>query len=196
MILSNKQCSLILKQLYQDKVTQRQQILALRNCTLSLLMLDAGLRITELVELFIYDLIVEGMNQSRTAVGTLNIVRGIPTGRFPRSIPLTNRVRNFIEQMNQWWWTSNAGRSGSFAFYNQTASRHITTRQVQRIIGQASLDALGHSIRPNDLRRTCAAKLLQGMELKSVQNFLGYKTNQKSFFYSRKNNRETANARA
>lgn len=179
MILSYRDCDLLLQQIYRPpNVTKQQQKLIIRNCAMVVFMLDAGLRITELVDLIIDNLMVHEKPRE-----VLYITRGLPRGHAERAIPLVCRVRSLIETMNKWWWISDAEVPGYFAFYNRTPAKHITTRQVQRIINQAALDALGYPVKPNDLRRTCAARLLRKTNLRTVQKLLDYKVEQKSFFY-------------
>lgn len=178
MILSNKQCNALVKELYRGKNTERQQKCAVRNVAMAILMLEAGLRTTEVVNLVISDLSI-----ADKPVGTLNLVRGIPRGHKRRTILLSEKIRFCIEQMNELWWKPDTEKPGYFAFYNESPLKHITATQFRRIISKAGLDVLDYPIRPNLLRRTCAARLLQKTNRQTVQHLLDYKTDQDSFFY-------------
>lgn len=178
MILTGQQCRILLEGLYQDKVTNRQQRLAVRNVTMANFMLEAGLRTTEVVDLVMSDLI----NNAGKPAGTLHIVRGIPQGHKSRLIQLNERLRSCISMMDKFWWRPDSDKAGNFAFYDQSPLKHITATQLRRIINEASVCTLGYVIRPNTLRRTCAAKLLQKTDVKTVQQFLDYKTVQNSYF--------------
>lgn len=166
-----------MRELYQGKTTERQQKLAIRNVTMTSLMLYAGLRTVEVVDLLVSDLFVLDK-----PVGTLNLKRGIPGGHRPRAIPLNETIRNFIVLMNDFWWIPDSEKPGHFAFYDKSPIKHITATQFRRIINKAGLDALGHSVRPNSLRQTCAARLLRKTNRQTVQQVLDYKTDQDSFY--------------
>ena len=178
MILTNKQCRKLLKELYRGKATERQQRLAVRNVTMAYLMLEAGLRATEVVSLSVGDLLI-----ADKPTGVLNLVRGIPNGHCRRTIPLNEKLHFFVEQMNDLWWRPDSGRPGNFAFYNNSPLKHITATQFRRIINEAGINSLGFPVRPNILRRTCAARLLQKTDRQTVQRLLDYKADQDSFFY-------------
>lgn len=177
MILTNRQCKELIKGLYQDKVTDRQQRLAVRNVTMAIFMLEVGLRTVEVVNLAISDLFI-----ADRPLGLLNLVRGIPKGHRRRTIPLNERLFFLVRQMDELWWTPDAGQSGHFAFYNKSPQEHITAAQFRRIISKAGQNALGYSVRPNILRRTCAFRLLQSSGRQAMQDLLDYKTDQGSFY--------------
>ncbi|MBA7627349.1 hypothetical protein ES703_34811 [subsurface metagenome] len=145
---------------------------------MAIFMLDAGVRIGELVNLAICDLMV-----LYKPAATLNIVRGLSGGHFTRAIALSDRVRHCIGLMDDHWWRPDAGKPGNFAFYNQSAIKHIGARQFQRIVNNAALEALGYPVNPNALRQTCAARIIIRYGLAAAQKMLDYKTGQKSYFY-------------
>jgi len=178
MILSNKQCNALLKELYQNKSTEQQQKLAIRNVTMASLMLYAGLRAVEVVNLVQSDLLI-----ANKPLGVLNLTRGIPQGHRRRTIPLNKEVKFCIEQMNEFWWRPDTEKPGYFAFYDKSPLKYITATQFRRIINKAGLNALNYPVRPNLLRRTCAARLLQQTDRRTVQHLLDYKTDQDSFFH-------------
>ena len=148
MVLSTKESGKLLKQLYKNRVTHNQQKLSVRNLTMALLMLDSGLRISEVVHLIRSDLFI----QVKPAF-TLHVVRGHRKKCHDRFIPLTNRVRQLIESMDEFWWTPDADKPGNFAFYNRSALKHVTERQFRRIIKQSALEAFDYPITPNILRQ-------------------------------------------
>lgn len=177
-ILSNKECHLLLRQLYRDKVTANEQKIAIRNCAMLALMLDAGLRIGEVVNLLSRDLFALGK-----PVKTLCVYRGLPKGHTQRDIPLSEWICRLVELMDQYWWKSDRHNLGGYAFYKQSPVSHITARQFERIINQAALEVFGCAISPNILRQTCAVNLLQRTDLGEVHRLLDYRTDQRSFFY-------------
>ena len=178
MVLSNKQSNALLKELYQGKSTEYQQKLAIRNLTMTNLMLRAGLRTVEVVELLITDLLV-----ADKPLETLNLIRGIPQGRNARTVLLNENIRLGIGQMNEYWWKLDREKPGNFAFYDKSPLRHISVSQFRRIINKAGLNALGYPVKPNLLRRTCAVNLFQKTDRQTVRRCLDYKTDQDWFFY-------------
>ena len=177
MILTNKQSEKLLRELYQGKITERQQKLAVRNVTMAAFMLEIGLRTTEVVNLSVSDLLI-----ADRPVELLNLARGIPKGHCRRTIPLNDKFRYFVGLMNERWWKPDTGKPGHFAFYDKSPLKHITATQFRRIINKAGINVLGCSVRPNILRRTCAARLLQRTDRRTVQRLLDYKTDQDSFY--------------
>lgn len=148
MSLSTEQCKKLMEQLWKNKVTPNERKLGVRNLTMAWLMFDSYLRISEVVLLTVSDLFVQGK-----PAGTLQLVRGVKPNWYDVTFRFTETVRYFIGLMNEYWWTPDVDKAGHFAFYNQSAQKHITQRQFQRIIKQAGLEAFGHPIRPNVLRQ-------------------------------------------
>lgn len=148
MVLSTKTSGALLKQLCKKKATRYQQKLLVRNVTMALLMLDSNLPICEVVNLARNNLFTQGK-----PVVELHVVRGLRKKSRDRFVLLSKRERSFIEYMDEYWWTPDADKPGSFAFYNQSPIGHITKRQFQRIIKQAGLEAFSCSITPNFLRQ-------------------------------------------
>ncbi len=136
-------------QLWKNQATPSQKKLAIRNTTMALLMLDMGLRASEVLRLTVYELCFQGK-----PVDTLHVPRGYGQRSYERDVPLTDQVRSFVGLMSRYWWTPDGGKAGgNFAFYNRSSVRPISQRQFQRIVKQAGLEALGYPVRPHDLRR-------------------------------------------
>lgn len=148
MFVSTRNTDALLKQLCKKKATRYQQKLLVRNVTMALLMLDSNLPICEVVNLARNNLFTQGK-----PVVELHVVRGLRKKSRDRFVLLSKRERSYIELMDDYWWTPDADKPGSFAFYNRTPIRHITRRQFQRIIKQAGLEVFGCSITPNSLRQ-------------------------------------------
>ena len=184
MILTNKQCEKLLRELSQDEyeVTERQKRLAVRNVTMARLMLFAGLRTSEVVNLVRGDLMVTGSPVNRP-MEVLHIVRGVPKGHSSRKIRVGENLTFWFEMMDECWWKPDAEKPGYFAFYGVSPLKRITAKQFRRIVSKAAIDALGFSVKPNSLRRTCAARLLRETDRRTVQRLLGYKTDQDSFYF-------------
>ena len=148
MAISTKESRKLLRQLYKNTTTHNQRKLSIRNLTMALLMLDLGLRISEVVQLTVSDLFIQDKPRE-----ILHVVRGLQKKSHDRFIPLAGRVHCLIESMNEFWWIPDADKPGNFAFYNYSPLSHITKRQFQRIVKHVSIEAFGYSISPNILRK-------------------------------------------
>jgi len=150
--------------------TKRQFRLGLRNYTIALLMLDAGLRVGEAVKLLQSDLILAG-----EPMLNLRIRREIAKTRTVRIVPLSARLRDALKTMQGKWWSGENSHVSTVAFYNDKTCRPLTTRQVERIIEKAALQAFGRKVNPHVLRHTFASKLMRVAPDRVVQDLLGHK---------------------
>lgn len=150
--------------------TKRQKALSTRNYTMGLLMGDAGLRVGEVVRLLQSDLIFAG-----GPVFNLCIRREISKNKKERLIPVGERLTHALKAMQSGWWDRTNDSSRLFAFYNDKSYRPLTTRQVERIIGNASYKAFGRRVHPHILRHTFASCLARVTDIRTVQEILGHK---------------------
>jgi Site-specific recombinase XerD len=177
MILSNIECKLLLEYLYHNKVTDRQKKYAVRNLTMAVFMLEVGLRLAEVVNLVVSDLLI-----ADKPLGVLNVTRGLLPGHRRRTIPLNEKVKSCVVLMNEFWWKPDTEKPGNYAFYDVSPLKHITETQFRRIIKTSGEKSINYPVRPNLLRRTCAARLLEKTDHQTVENLLDYKTDQASFY--------------
>lgn len=153
----------------------------IRNYTIALLMLDAGLRVGEVCGLQIRDLIYNG-----EPVLALTIRPEISKSKVERTLPLSSRLQDAIRLMIAK--LPNAGVvPGQRPMFIRGISEEgdcdtakigyhpLTTRQVQRIIGNASLRAFGRKIHPHSLRHTFGTRLAKVLPIKGVQDALGHR---------------------
>ena len=163
------ECHQLLDKLIVHEGTPRQFRLGVRNHTMALLMLDAGLRVGEVVKLQQSDLILAG-----EPMLNLRIRAEISKTKTERIIPLSERLRNTLKTMYEKWWPSKSKSGVDIAFYNDKTDRPLTTRQVERIIGKASTAAFGREVNPHILRHTFASKLSRVANIRVVQDLLGH----------------------
>lgn len=158
------------KTLTSDEVTLLSEHLGgMRNVTMALFMLDAGLRVNELVQLLVTDLWFEDR-----PVTSLIVRAEIAKNRRERTIPLSARVRACVVQMFTQWWRSTDLACIPYAFWARTPDVHITTRQVHRIIDAAAMKAYGRHCHPHMLRHTFASRLIKKCNSSIVQVLLGH----------------------
>lgn len=155
---------------------------AIRNYTMALLMLDAGLRVGELVKLLRTDLWFNSK-----PVTSLVVPAAITKTRLERIVPLTDRLHNAIEQMQGTRWSEPDAHPTCYAFTKTCVNEPLTTRQVERIIRQAGLVALGRPVHPHMLRHTFASRLMRITNSRTVQQLLGHKQLSSTQIYTHPN---------
>lgn len=168
--LTNNETWKLLDQLLQGFGSRRKKKKAVRNYTMAVLMLDAGLRVGEVVQLNVTDL------WFRDFPVTSVLVRAeIAKNHEERQIPVSERLSNALKNMNESYWC-HLGASGQHrAFHNSNSLEPLTTRQVERIIRAAAMKALGRPIHPHVLRHTFASNLMRITDMRTVQELLGHK---------------------
>ncbi len=168
--LTGSECYLLLTHIQAAGSTPSQVRCSGRNYCMALLMLDAGLRVGELVAL----------RQSNLSFASLPaesvvITAAISKNDAERTVPLSQRCITAIADMIQTWWTQNGPSFDHYAFYRTDPTHPITTRQVERIINQAALKAFNRPIHPHALRHTFATRLMKRTNARIVQQLLGHK---------------------
>lgn len=154
---------------------------SLRNYTMALLMLDAGLRVGEVCRLLLSDLLTASTCKEKldeiiyTPKTSLLLNEKLAEKKCERLVPLTPRIIAGIENLYGLVWSATRSDLLSPVFFAKDSRKHITTRQVQRIIGSASLAAFGRAIHPHVLRHTFATRLMRVTSTPVVQQLLGHK---------------------
>lgn len=167
--LNAAECHQLLDILLCKNGTEKKVMKGIRNYTIALLMLDAGLRVGEVVSLTQQDL-----TYPTPPVLSLTLQPHQTKNKKERTIPLSSRVQSAINEMDKkFWWP--AGRLPDYyAFYRTEPKVHITTRQVERIIRKAALKSIGRPVHPHILRHTFATRLMRKTNARVVQELLGH----------------------
>lgn len=187
--LTDREYGQLLKSLECTLGTDKERYNGERNCLMGLLMLDAGLRVGEVARLLIDDLYLNG-----EARHSLLIREDIAKMDSERIVPLSQRTRNFIAIVNETHWKHLPAPTSGFAFYASTNTEHLTTRQIERIIGGASNKAFGRRINPHVLRHTFASRLMRTVNSRVVQELLGHKCLTSTQIYTHPNHQDLRNA--
>jgi len=137
---------------------------------MAVLMLDAGLRVGELVQLRVLDLVFQDSISTSVLIGA-----NISKSRFERVVPLTSVAVAAIQQMVEFVWGTGTPSSDSFAFYQRDPLKPLTTRQVERIIRSAAMTAFNRPVHPHVLRHTFATRLMRTTNTRIVQELLGHR---------------------
>ncbi len=168
--LTVTECHLILAALLIHGPTRGQRQRSFRNHCMAVLMLDAGLRVGELVRLRQHDLAFADSISTSVLIGA-----DISKSRFERVVPLTSVVRSAIQQMVEFWWGTGSPPPDLYAFYQKDPFKPLTTRQVERIIRSAGLVAFNRPVHPHVLRHTFATRLMRTTNTRIVQKLLGHR---------------------
>lgn len=183
------ECHQLLDKLLCRKGTPARFRRGVRNYTMAVLMLDAGLRVGEVVQLLESDLMLAGQPMQN-----LRIRAEISKTKTERIIPLSSRITNAITTMYENWWQQHRNTVRISAFYNISTCQPLTVRQVERIIGHASLAAFGRKVNPHVLRHTFATKLMRVTNARTVQDLLGHKQLSSTQIYTHPNQEDKKKA--
>ncbi|GAH28454.1 unnamed protein product [marine sediment metagenome] len=160
-----------------------------RNYTMALLMLDAGCRVGELVQLE-----QEQLYFPNAPVSTLTIRSDQAKNKHERTIPISGRLNDAIQKMSVQWWLSNHNHGQRYAFYATWCMRPLTVRQAQRIITSAGKLSIGRDIHPHLLRHTFATRLMTKTSMRVVQQLLGHKNLSSTQIYTHPNGEDLKKA--
>lgn len=160
-----------------------------RNHLITLLMLDAGLRVGEAVQLTIGQLW-----QFDQAIATLDLRAEQTKTKQPRSIPLTSRTRAAIRKYLLLSGMSLHKFGDDMVFTNPRNQKALTTRTMEYMIEKAAIAALGRKIHPHQLRHTFATNLMRVCPMPIVQKLLGHKRLSSTQVYQHPNNLDLTNA--
>lgn len=160
----------LLDELLRVTGTKRQKMLGVRNYLIGLLMLDAGLRVGEVVKLHVDELYFDP-----EPVHTLILSERVTKNHIERTVPASQRIRHAITSMQNHWWSNRDDYDTVHAFRCFRYSNPLTTRQVERIIRRAAIESIGRPIHPHVLRHTFASRLMRTVNIRIVQVLLGHK---------------------
>lgn len=187
--LETEDCIKLLNELKCEQGTDRQRQLGIRNHCIALLMLDAGLRVGEVVKLRIGDLFYNSQ-----PVRSIIIRKEISKSKRERQVPVSERLSETLKKCGETIWSSEIITPNSKAFLGGDRSRKLTTRQVERIISSAAERALGRPIHPHVLRHTFASRLMKVCDIRTVQELLGHKCVSSTQVYTHPDEEDKRNA--
>ncbi len=180
--LTVTECHQLLDTLLHKDAPHKSFQKGIRNYTMALLMLDAGLRVGEVVQLRRLDLYY-----GEVPVENLLIRPEIAKTKTERTIPLSTRLRDtlttYLQRPN---WPSLA-RHSDYAFIVASTERPLTTRQVERIIRAAAMKSIGRPVHPHMLRHTFGTRIERRAGLRIAQELLGHKNVSSTQIYTHPN---------
>jgi len=161
----------------------------LRNHAIALVILDAGLRTSEVAGLKVADLIFNGQ-----PVTSLVVRPEIAKNHHERQIPIGSRLSEALKDMLLFYWSPVFPNSGAFAFTSGRGNKPIGRRQVHRIVSAAAIAAFGRSVYPHILRHTFASRLMRVTNIRTVQELLGHKNVASTQIYTHPNEQDKHDA--
>ena len=168
--LSKAECDQLLEQLQKHQPTDSSRRRAMRDTTMALLMLDAGLRVGEVVQLKVSDLIF-----NQVPVVEIRVRPEISKRHLERFVKVTDRLSAAIEHMNGFVWRQDGRAPDSNAFYSMMQTKSLSYQHVERIIKHAAHRSIHRDITPHTLRHTYATRLMRVTNIRVVQKLLGHK---------------------
>jgi len=187
--LTPDECDKLLSHLQQPQNENRPPRVHHRNYTMALLMLDAGCRVGELVQLE-----QDQLYYPSAPVSALTIRSDQAKNKHERTIPISNRLNDAIQKMAMQWWLDDHNHGTRYAFYATWCMRPLTVRQTQRIITSAGKLSIGRDIHPHLLRHTFATRLMNKTSMRVVQELLGHKNLSSTQIYTHPNDEDRKKA--
>jgi len=187
--LTSEECDKLLDHLQHPPNNAAQPRVHHRNYTMALLMLDAGLRVGELVKLE-----QDQLYYPDAPVSAMTIRKDQAKNKNERTIPTSNRLHDAFDQMFRFWWKNDTALGARTAFYTNHCQHPLTVRQAQRIITSAGKLSLGRDIHPHLLRHTFATRLMTKTSMRVVQQLLGHKRISSTQIYTHPNGEDLKKA--
>ncbi len=187
--LSDLETNALVRSLEPRSPSAHHNLPRTRNQLLILLMLDAGLRVGEAVQLTTRQLDPDLPN-----VSILNLPAAITKSKQPRSIPLSERCQQAVTQHLALLCRFLSSPRPFYIFFSYTPQKHLSSRQACNIVATQGLIALHKTIHPHMLRHTFATRLLRGSNTRVVQELLGHKSLSSTQIYTHPDSQDLRNA--
>jgi len=160
-----------------------------RDYLITLLMLDAGLRVGEVVQLKVHDLFFGDHPVQTLIVRTAIAKRGVE-----RAIPMSDRLQAATQSMYHQHYYWRTAKCTDFAFCKKQFSKHLSIRCVQLMMKSAGWLSIGRKIHPHILRHTFATRLMQKTNIRVVQQLLGHASLSSTQIYTHPNSTDLNDA--
>jgi len=183
--LTTDECHRLLNALQITDGTPNQVRRGIRNYCIALVMLDAGLRVSEVAGLQVADLWF-----NNAPVTSVLVRPEIAKNHKERSVPVSSRLSDAIIKMFMAYWSDHYKNGQHRAFPSNVPDKPLTRRQLHRIISYAAISALGRSVHPHVLRHTFASKLMRVTDMRTVQELLGHKNITSTQIYTHPNEQD------
>ncbi|GAI85523.1 unnamed protein product [marine sediment metagenome] len=143
------------------------------------LMLHAGLRVGEVVQLTRADFFNDGRINAR-----LLIRAEITKTKTSRIVPLVPYTIATLKKYAEGFTYTERENLFSFLLPSYVDGHHVSIRHIQRMLEMHSIKAFGQKINPHMLRHTYATRLIKVTNIRVVQVLLGHKSIQSTQIYT------------
>ncbi|MBA7700967.1 Tyrosine recombinase XerD [subsurface metagenome] len=168
--LTLEECLRLLEKLTRHHNTDPSRRASIRNRLIALVMLDAGLRVGEALQLQIDDLLID-----EKPVTSLQVRGDIAKGGEERHIKTTEPLRAAINAAWLFIWAPDKRMPDTYAFYSGKKQTHLAYQHVERILQKAGRKACHRRVTPHMLRHTFGTRLMRVTNIRVVQQLLGHK---------------------
>jgi integrase/recombinase XerD len=171
-------------------LTRKVEELKPRDRLLILLFLEAGLRASEVKNLTLGEIFIQGHP-------VREIIARASHGKIgePRGIPVSPRLLDGLK--NYWEWLNKENRcteSASPVFPGNVAGVPLTIRAMELIVHKRTLAIIGRPVWPHALRHTFATWLMRVAPIRVVQDLLGHKNLSTTQIYTHPNQNDCSTA--
>ena len=173
----------MIKIIYESEITKllaaaRDQ--DIRDFTMIYLALSTGLRVSELVGLFVEDISPFG-EVSRILVVPPRLAKRGKKRDIPLNQETVDLLTYFLKIKDK---RHQLNISNSYLFVSHHTHNPLSSRDFQRIVHDLSVKSIGRAISPHTLRHTFATRLLRHTNLRVVQETLGHSSIQTTQIYT------------
>lgn len=133
------------------------------------LMLEAGLRVAEVTDLYWADLVHEGCVNT-----ALRVAASSSKSHRARTIPITNRLHERIRLAWRRHMPNHFPAAADFVTATKDLGKPVSTRSLERHLRKLAEHAIGIHVNPHMLRHTFASRLLRQSNLEVVRCALGH----------------------
>ncbi len=151
--------------------TAKQGARGIRNYTMACLMLEAGLRVGEVVKMRWCDLYF-----NNEPVKSIIIPAEIAKNKKERQIPVSTRLSDALTEHARYESPPEFRTINFYAFYRVSPYAPLTTRQVERFIRAAAERSIGRPVHPHILRHTFGSRLMRVANAAVVMELLGHQS--------------------
>jgi integrase/recombinase XerC len=159
--------------------------LRIRDRLIVLLMLDAGLRVGEVIQLTVGDLHILG-----SPVGMIQIRAAITKTKTERSLPVTIRLHDTIQERWLNVWQPFGYKPWTQAFAGSYNGVCLSSRRIQQMTKAAGITTIGRPVHPHMLRHTFATRLMSKCSIRVVQQLLGHASLSSTQVYTHPNTQD------
>lgn len=162
--------------------TAKRKARGIRNYTMACLMVEAGLRVGEVVKMRWGDLYF-----NCEPVKSIIVRPEIAKNKKERQVPVSTRLCDALAEHLCYVKTPKLGDFPCFFSPWKHGFRPLTTRQVERFMRKAAEKALGRPVHPHVLRHTFATRLMRVAPAATVKELLGHESMTSTAIYMHPN---------